>query len=200
MWNAIGSVRRECLDAFDHLNELHLRRILGSYLDYYHGSRTHLSLGKDTPDGRPGSSRPGRNGRFLAARSAVCIIVTNASRPDHRLRSATGDQFLSVATRTLRASACPCIAFAGTAAKSGGISIVMTAPIVDYKIHWLKMMSVTESRAVVGRHDGINGRDSPREGTLRRRWYASERVRSTLRPGAGVSIVILSTPALIEAF
>ena len=36
----------------------------------------------------------------------------------------------------------------------------MTAPMVDYKIHWLKMMSVTESRAVVGRHDGINGRDS----------------------------------------
>ena len=35
-----------------------------------------------------------------------------------------------------------------------------TAPMVDYKIHWLKMMSVPESQAVVGRHDGINGRDS----------------------------------------
>ena len=35
----------------------------------------------------------------------------------------------------------------------------MTAPMVDYKIHWLKMMPVPESRAVVGRHDGINGRD-----------------------------------------
>ena len=35
--------------------------------------------------------------------------------------------------------------------------------MVDYKIHWLKMMSVPESRAVVGRHDGINGRDSRRE-------------------------------------
>ena len=32
--------------------------------------------------------------------------------------------------------------------------------MVDYKIHWLKIMSVPESRAVVGRHDGINGRDS----------------------------------------
>ena len=40
------------------------------------------------------------------------------------------------------------------------MSIVMTAPMVDYKIHWLKMMSVPESRAVVGRHDGINGRDN----------------------------------------
>ena len=27
--------------------------------------------------------------------------------------------------------------------------IVMTAPVVDYKIHWLKMMSVPESRAIV---------------------------------------------------
>ena len=36
----------------------------------------------------------------------------------------------------------------------------MTAPMVDYKIHWLKMMSVPESQAVVGRHDGINGRDN----------------------------------------
>ena len=49
----------------------------------------------------------------------------------------------------------------------------MTAPMVDYKIHWLKMMSVPESRAVVGRHDGINGRDSHvirsgKEGGLRR--------------------------------
>ena len=36
----------------------------------------------------------------------------------------------------------------------------MITPMVDYKIHWLKMMSVPESRAVVGRHDGINGRDT----------------------------------------
>ena len=42
----------------------------------------------------------------------------------------------------------------------------MTAPMVDYKIHWLKMMSVTESRAVVGRHDGINGRDRPLIGAV----------------------------------
>ena len=49
----IGSVRRECLDHSIILNERHLRRILGSYLDHYHGSRTHLSIGKDTPDGRP---------------------------------------------------------------------------------------------------------------------------------------------------
>lgn len=49
----IGSVRRECLDHVIILSERHLRRILGSYLDYYHDSRTHLWLGKDTPGGRP---------------------------------------------------------------------------------------------------------------------------------------------------
>ena len=29
------------------------RRILSPYRDYYHRLRTHLSLGKDTPYGRP---------------------------------------------------------------------------------------------------------------------------------------------------
>jgi len=48
----IGSIRRECLDHVIVLNENHLRRILVSYLDYYHRYRTHLSLAKDTPDGR----------------------------------------------------------------------------------------------------------------------------------------------------
>ena len=49
----IGTLRGECLDHVIILNERHLQRILGSYLDYYHGSRTYLSLGKDTPYGRP---------------------------------------------------------------------------------------------------------------------------------------------------
>jgi hypothetical protein len=35
------------------LNERHLRRILSSYLEYYHRSRTHLSLDKDCPEPRP---------------------------------------------------------------------------------------------------------------------------------------------------
>jgi putative transposase len=49
----IGSIRRECLDDMIVLGERHLRRILASYVDYYHGARTHLSLNKDTPQGRP---------------------------------------------------------------------------------------------------------------------------------------------------
>ena len=49
----IGSIRRECLDHVIVLNERHLCRVLASYFDYYHGSRTHLALSKDTPSGRP---------------------------------------------------------------------------------------------------------------------------------------------------
>jgi putative transposase len=49
----IGSIRRGCLDHVMVLNEAHLRRVLTSYLRYYHRSRTHLALEKDTPDRRP---------------------------------------------------------------------------------------------------------------------------------------------------
>ena len=48
----IGSIRRECLDHMIVLNEQHLRRILTSYSNYYHGARTHLSLAKDAPTPR----------------------------------------------------------------------------------------------------------------------------------------------------
>jgi transposase InsO family protein len=49
----IGSIRRECLDRIIVLGEAHLRRILKSYADYYNDVRTHRSLNKDTPIGRP---------------------------------------------------------------------------------------------------------------------------------------------------
>ena len=49
----IGSIRRECLDHVLVLSESHLRRVLTRYFAYYHHSRTHLSLAKDAPDGRP---------------------------------------------------------------------------------------------------------------------------------------------------
>ncbi len=48
----VGSIRRECLDHVIVFGEAHLRRILGAYIDYYHGSRTHLSLDKDAPNPR----------------------------------------------------------------------------------------------------------------------------------------------------
>jgi Integrase core domain len=45
----IGSFRRECLDHVIVVNEIGLSRILRRYLPYYHQSRTHLSLAKDSP-------------------------------------------------------------------------------------------------------------------------------------------------------
>ena len=48
----IGSIRRECLDHVIILGAESLRRILRSYINYYHHSRCHLSLDKDPPETR----------------------------------------------------------------------------------------------------------------------------------------------------
>ena len=48
-----GSLRRECLDHCIVLNKRHLHRLVSEYVEYYHESRTHLGLDKDTPDHRP---------------------------------------------------------------------------------------------------------------------------------------------------
>ena len=48
----IGTLRRDCLDHVIVVGEQHLRRILRKYLEYYHGSRTHLALDKDAPEPR----------------------------------------------------------------------------------------------------------------------------------------------------
>jgi putative transposase len=45
----IGSIRREFPDHAIVFHESSLRRTLDQYFDYYHRSRTHLSLGKDSP-------------------------------------------------------------------------------------------------------------------------------------------------------
>ncbi len=60
----IGSIRREYLDHVLIFNERHLRRVLSSYVDYYHRIRTHLSLDKDCPDPRP--IMPPRIGKVIA--------------------------------------------------------------------------------------------------------------------------------------
>jgi transposase InsO family protein len=49
----MGSIRRECLDHVIVFNESGLRRILREYFKYYERCRTHLSLEKDAPAGRP---------------------------------------------------------------------------------------------------------------------------------------------------
>ena len=60
----IGSIRRECLDHVIVTDESGLERILRSYVDYYHRSRTHLSLEKDSPHSRP----------VMAGDKRICVI------------------------------------------------------------------------------------------------------------------------------
>jgi transposase InsO family protein len=50
---AIASIRRDCLDHVIVLGEHHLLHLLRCYASYYNRSRTHLSLSKDAPMGRP---------------------------------------------------------------------------------------------------------------------------------------------------
>ena len=59
----IGSIRRECLDRVIVFNERSLKLILRSYVDYYHNSRTHLSLDKDAPATR--QAQPPELGRVI---------------------------------------------------------------------------------------------------------------------------------------
>ena len=49
----IGTLRRECLDHVIIFNEASLYRHVKSFVAYYHESRTHLSLEKDSPEPRP---------------------------------------------------------------------------------------------------------------------------------------------------
>jgi len=60
----IGTIRRECLDHVIVFNEQSLRRHLRGFMDYYHRSRTHLGLQKDTPEAR--SIQPAEAGRIMA--------------------------------------------------------------------------------------------------------------------------------------
>jgi hypothetical protein len=60
----IGSIRRECLDHMIVLNERHLCRILKDYFDYYHNSRPHLSLNRNSPT--PREVEPPSQGKVIS--------------------------------------------------------------------------------------------------------------------------------------
>jgi putative transposase len=60
----IGTIRRECLNHVIVLNESHLKRILGDYLDYYHVSRPHQALDDNAP--LPREVEPPERGRVVA--------------------------------------------------------------------------------------------------------------------------------------
>jgi hypothetical protein len=56
----VGGCRRDLLDHIIALNEAHLKRLLGDYIRYFHGDRTHLGLSKETPSRRVRSPARGR--------------------------------------------------------------------------------------------------------------------------------------------
>ena len=56
----VESCRRDLLDHIIAVDERHLKRLLSEYVRYYHEDRTHLGLGKGTPDGRTRAIASGR--------------------------------------------------------------------------------------------------------------------------------------------
>jgi hypothetical protein len=60
----IETLRRELLDRVIVFNESHLRRLIMSYLDYYHTVRPHLSLERNAPIPRP--IQPPGEGKVVA--------------------------------------------------------------------------------------------------------------------------------------
>lgn len=66
---AIGFIRRECANHMIVLGEHHLRRIISSYVRYYNQTRTHLSLGKDAPEGR--REQPPDQGKVIEIKRVV---------------------------------------------------------------------------------------------------------------------------------
>ena len=60
----IGSIRRECLDHVIVFHQAGLRRTLAAYFSYYHQTRPHLSLQKDSPE--PRKVHPPELGRVIS--------------------------------------------------------------------------------------------------------------------------------------
>jgi transposase InsO family protein len=60
----IGTIRRECLDHVVVFNERSLYRHVRDFVGYYHRTRTHLGLQKDTPEFRP--VQPTEAGRIVS--------------------------------------------------------------------------------------------------------------------------------------
>lgn len=56
----VRGCRRDLLDHIIAINERHLKRVLGDYVSYHHEDRTHLGLGKGTPNGRSRAMASGR--------------------------------------------------------------------------------------------------------------------------------------------
>jgi hypothetical protein len=80
--------------------ESSLRRTLVSYFDYYHRSRTHLALGKDSPTHDPFSRRESGQSR-RCPRSEDCTTATSDGPPETAaLCRATSARPFEISVRT----------------------------------------------------------------------------------------------------
>ncbi len=90
----IGSIRKECIDHVVVFGEGHLRHLLLTYMSYYNGTRTHLSLNKDAPVSRaaestnPGRATPPIRPDLVSDRDSATLRAAGARRIDP-VRAAT---------------------------------------------------------------------------------------------------------------
>jgi hypothetical protein len=62
----VGSCRREILDHVIALNEHHLYRLIGDYVNYHHEDRIHDALEKDTPNRRAVEQKPAADASVIS--------------------------------------------------------------------------------------------------------------------------------------
>ena len=62
----VRSCREDLVDHAIVLDEDHLRRLISTYLSYYHEDRPHLSLAKRPPNGRAIEKRPSGRAKVVA--------------------------------------------------------------------------------------------------------------------------------------
>jgi hypothetical protein len=80
----IGTLRRECLGHLIVFNEASLYRHVKSFIAYYHESRTHLSLAKDTPE--PRAVQLPEIGRVVPYRRLAAFTTATSGAPPERSR------------------------------------------------------------------------------------------------------------------
>ena len=91
----IGTIRRECLDHVIVFNERSLHQHLQAFTTYYHRSRTHLGLHKDTPD-LDQCKRATLEKSLPFPRLAVFTIGTNVELPKSKASAGPGRRYLLV--------------------------------------------------------------------------------------------------------
>jgi transposase InsO family protein len=111
----IGTIRRECLDHLIVFNEASLYRHVKSFVAYYHESRTHLPLAKDTPEPRPVQPLEmgrvvtvpqvgGLHHRYERARPEIVVQTPNSPQSQYRWPIAASIPHLAPRPRTYSSS------------------------------------------------------------------------------------------------